>query len=206
VAAVRRSEDAVTVLDAAGGRERFDAVVFGTHTDDALRLLGSDATAAEREVLGAIRYQRNEAVLHRDPSLMPVRRGAWASWNYLAEGAADDGSRPVCLTYWMNRLQGLRTRRPVFVTLNPLRDPRGEVQQFSYAHPQLDRAAVDAQARLPAIQGVRRTWFAGAWTAHGFHEDGLRSGLAVAAALGAPAPWMVDVDVEHEGAATEAAA
>jgi predicted NAD/FAD-binding protein len=206
VAAVRRSEDAVTVLDAAGGRERFDAVVFGTHTDDALRMLGPDATAAEREVLGAIRYQRNEAVLHRDPSLMPVRRGAWASWNYLADGATDDRSRPVCLTYWMNRLQGLRTRRPVFVTLNPLRDPEGEVQRFSYAHPQLDRAAVAAQARLGAIQGVRRTWFAGAWTAHGFHEDGLRSGLAVAAALGAPAPWMVDRDAEHVGAATEAAA
>jgi predicted NAD/FAD-binding protein len=106
----------------------------------------------------------------------------------------------------MNRLQGFRTRRPVFVTLNPRRDPEGEVRRFSYAHPQLDQAAVDAQTRLPAIQGVRRTWFAGAWTAHGFHEDGLRSGLAVAAALGAPAPWMIDADAEHVDAATEAAA
>jgi predicted NAD/FAD-binding protein len=90
----------------------------------------------------------------------------------------------------MNRLQNLRTRRPVFVTLNPIREPRGEVQRFSYSHPQFDRAAVDAQARLPMIQGLRHTWFAGAWCGHGFHEDGLRSGLSVAEALGAPAPWI----------------
>jgi predicted NAD/FAD-binding protein len=141
-------------------------------------------------VLGAIRYQPNEAVLHRDPTLMPRRRGAWASWNYLADGRGErDRSGPVSLTYWMNRLQNLRTRRPVFVTLNPIREPVGEVQRFTYAHPRFDTAAIDAQLRVPSIQGRRRTWFAGAWSGHGFHEDGLRSGLDVAAALGAPAPW-----------------
>jgi predicted NAD/FAD-binding protein len=190
VVAVRRSAEGVVVHDDQGDLDRFDEVVFATHADTTLEILGSDASPPERAVLGSIRFQRNEAVLHRDPALMPLRRGAWASWNYLAEGRSQDRSRPVSLTYWMNRLQNLRTRRPVFVTLNPIREPRGEVQRFSYSHPQFDRAAVDAQARLPQIQGLRHTWFAGAWCGHGFHEDGLRSGLSVAEALGAPAPWI----------------
>lgn len=192
VVAVRRDEDGVEVLDASGGLDRFDEVVFATHPDTTLQILGSGATLRERQVLGAIRYQDNEAVLHRDPALMPRRRAAWSSWNYLADGRGQpDRSKPVSLTYWMNRLQNLQTERPVFVTLNPIRDPRGEVQRFGYAHPQFDRAALDAQLSLPAIQGTHRAWFAGAWCGHGFHEDGLRSGLDVAAALGAPAPWGV---------------
>lgn len=190
VVAIRRDEDTVEVRDASGGLDRFDEVVFATHPDTTLEILGRGATPRERAVLGAIRYQSNEAVLHRDPALMPRRRGAWSSWNYLADGRGEaDRSKPVSLTYWMNRLQNLRTRLPVFVTLNPSREPRGEVQSFRYAHPQFDRAAIDAQLRLPSIQGVHRTWFAGAWCGHGFHEDGLRAGLDVAAALGAPAPW-----------------
>jgi predicted NAD/FAD-binding protein len=190
VVSVRRPDDSVEVIDGTGGLDRFEEVVFATHPDVTLEILGVEATPREREVLGAIRYQRNEAVLHRDPTLMPRRRGAWASWNYLADGRGErDRSGPVSLTYWMNRLQNLRTRRPVFVTLNPIREPRGEVQRFTYAHPRFDTAAIDAQRRVPSIQGGRRTWFAGAWRGHGFHEDGLRSGLEVAAALGAPAPW-----------------
>jgi predicted NAD/FAD-binding protein len=190
VVSVRRSEGSVEVHDGSGASDSFDEVVFATHPDVTLDILGREATLPERDVLGAIRYQRNEAVLHRDPALMPRRRGAWASWNYLAEGRGErDRSRPVSLTYWMNGLQNLRTRRPVFVTLNPIREPHGHVQRFTYAHPQFDRRAIDAQLRLPSIQGRRRTWFAGAWCGHGFHEDGLRSGLDVAAALGAPAPW-----------------
>jgi predicted NAD/FAD-binding protein len=190
VVAVRRGEETVEVRDASGGLDRFDEVVFATHPDTTLAILGSEATLRERDVLGAFGYQDNEAVLHRDPTLMPKRRGAWASWNYLADRRGEpDRSKPVSLTYWMNRLQNLRTRRPVFITLNPIREPRGEARRFTYAHPRFDRAAIDAQGRLPSIQGVRRTWFAGAWCGHGFHEDGLRSGLDVAAALGAPAPW-----------------
>jgi hypothetical protein len=190
VVSVRRSEGSVEVHDGSGASDSFDEVVFATHPDVTLDILGREATLPERDVLGAIRYQRNEAVLHRDPALMPRRRGAWASWNYLAEGRGErDRSRPVSLTYWMNGLQNLRTRRPVFVTLNPIREPHGHVQRLTYAHPQFDRRAIDAQLRLPSIQGRRRTWFAGAWCGHGFHEDGLRSGLDVAAALGAPAPW-----------------
>jgi predicted NAD/FAD-binding protein len=190
VTAVERAHDHVTVRDATGGIDRFDHVVFASHADTTLRILGAEASLREREVLAAFRFSHNEAVLHRDPTFMPRRRRAWSSWNYLAEGRPgthDEGA--VSLSYWMNRLQNLRTERPVIVTLNPVRRPADVVASFSYDHPIYDRVTVDAQARLPGIQGDDRTWFAGAWTGYGFHEDGLRSGLAVAAALGAPAPW-----------------
>jgi hypothetical protein len=193
VVGVDRDTDGVTVRDARGGVDRFDEVVFATHADTALAILGPQATMQERSVLGAFRFQDNEAVLHRDPSLMPRRRAVWSSWNYLAEGrGVPDRTKPVALTYWMNRLQNLRTRRPVFVTLNPIHEPRGEVVRFRYAHPQFDRTAVDAQASLTALQGRRSTWFAGAWCGYGFHEDGLRAGLEVAAALGSPPSWGVE--------------
>ena len=187
VGAVVRDADGVTVRVAHHGDERFDAVVFATHADTALEILGAGAEPHEREVLGAFRFQRNLAVLHRDGSFLPRRRAARASWNYLADRLRQPGE--VSLTYWMNRLQNLDTVHPVLVTLNPAREPRDVVAAIPYEHPQYDRAAVDAQARIAEIQGARRTWFAGAWLGHGFHEDGLRSGLEVAAALGAAAPW-----------------
>jgi uncharacterized protein len=190
VAAVRRGAEEVVVLDANGGIDRFDQVVFATHADVTLSILGSEATDHERRVLGAFGFEENRAVLHRDPALMPRRRRAWSSWNYLADGrSADDRSRSVSLTYWMNRLQNLDTERPVLVTLNPLREPRDIEAEYTYHHPRFDRAAVEAQAEIPRMNGSNRTWFAGAWSGYGFHEDGLRSGLAVAGALGSPAPW-----------------
>ncbi len=193
VVAVERGPDRVVVRDLHGGIDRFDHVVFATHADTTLSILGAGATAPERGVLSAFRFQRNEAVLHRDPTLMPRRRAAWSSWNYVADGRGErDRSKPVSLTYWMNALQGLQTRQPVFVTLNPLRQPRGPFTHFDYAHPQFDRTAIESQAAMPSIQGQRRTWFAGAWCGYGFHEDGLRAGLEVAAALGAPTPWGVE--------------
>jgi predicted NAD/FAD-binding protein len=189
-----RDDGGVTLRTATGPDQRFDQVVFATHADTTLAALGTDATPEERQVLGSFRFQDNEAVLHRDPSLMPKRARAWSSWNYLAEGrTAADRERGVSLTYWMNRLQNLRTDEPVLVTLNPAHEPRDIVASFDYQHPIYDRAAIDAQAAIPSIQGTRRTWFAGAWTGFGFHEDGLRSGLAVATALGAPAPWAGEV-------------
>ena len=187
VDAILRDGDERTVIDARGGRDRFDHVVFATHADATLAILGPEATPEERRILGAFRYQTNRAVLHRDPRLMPVRRRAWSSWNYLARERGHGGA--VSLSYWMNRLQNLETEAPVIVTLNPIREPRGAATEFAYRHPQYDRAAVDAQAALPSIQGANRTWFCGAWSGFGFHEDGLRSGLEVAARLGAPAPW-----------------
>lgn len=161
------------------GIEHFDQVVLACHSDQALRLLGNDAGALETELLGAIRYQHNRAVLHTDATLLPARRGAWAAWNY------ESGGRQVCLHYLINRLQPLPWTQPVIVSLNAVRAPRAEcvIREIDYEHPVFDLAAIAAQRRLGEIQGQRRVWFCGAWTGYGFHEDGLRSGLAVARAL-----------------------
>jgi predicted NAD/FAD-binding protein len=172
------------------GRETFDHVVLACHSDQSLSML-LDASDDERAVLGAVPYQPNRAWLHTDVALMPKRRRAWAAWNYLsagrfdaAGGAGPDGTS-VAVTYWLNRLQPLPFAEPVLVTLNPLREPREEtvIGAYDYAHPVFDAGAIAAQRRLPALQGVRHTWYAGAWTGWGFHEDGLKSGLAVAGAL-----------------------
>jgi predicted NAD/FAD-binding protein len=166
------------------GSERFDEVVLACHSDQSLALL-SDASAEEREVLGAIRYHANRAVLHTDSSVLPRRRRAWAAWNY--ERAAERGREDagVCLHYLINRLQPLPWRTSVIVSLNPLRPIRPEavLGQWDYSHPVFDRAAVQAQLRVPALQGRSHVWFCGAWTRYGFHEDGLTSGLAVVDAL-----------------------
>jgi hypothetical protein len=189
VTAIDRRSDGVVVSTLAGS-DTYDHVVFATHADTTLEVLGAGATDAERRILGAFRFRANRAVLHRDPTLMPRRRRVWSSWNFLSQGPLGaGGGTPVSLSYWMNRLQNLDTADPVIVTLNPHREPRGWSRSFTYHHPVFDRRAVDAQRDLGLVQGAARTWFAGAWTGYGFHEDGLRSGLAVAAALGAPAPW-----------------
>lgn len=174
------------------GSERFDEVVIAAHGDTALSLLDTP-DARERAVLGCFGYQRNVAYLHRDPALMPKRRRTWASWNYLTEGEA--GHRDVAVTYWMNRLQNIDRRYPLFVSLNPLAEPRPDTvfRRIEYQHPVFDAAAVAAQSRLPEIQGRRRTWFCGSYCGWGFHEDGLRAGIAVAKALGATPPWAETV-------------
>lgn len=189
VQGVRRDAAGVSVATAAGS-ERFDALVMACHSDIALRLLGEDATVAERTVLGAVRYQPNRALLHTDPALLPQRRRAWSAWNYLA-GDGADGHQPVSVSYLINRLQPLPFDAPVVVSLNPFREPEARhlIAAFDYDHPVFDQGAIDAQAHLPALQGQRRTWFAGAWTGYGFHEDGLRSAVQVAAMLGVVAPW-----------------
>ena len=181
----RIERDATGVwLHSRSGRERFDRVVLATHTDQALALL-AQPSAEERELLGAIRYQSNRAVLHTDASVLPQRRSAWASWNY--ERAADAGSESarVCLHYLLNRLQPLPFAQPVLVSLNPVRaiDPAQVIGAFDYAHPVFDQAAIAAQRRLAELQGQQHTWFCGAWAGYGFHEDGLKSGQAAAQAL-----------------------
>ncbi|MDO9194903.1 NAD(P)/FAD-dependent oxidoreductase [Rhodoferax sp.] len=170
-----------------GQTERFDKVVLASHSDQSLALLG-DASTPERETLGAIRYQPNRAVLHTDASVLPRKRRAWAAWNYVS-AARHGGTRPdetrVCLHYLINMLQPVPFTQPVLVSLNPQReiDPRQVHGSFDYAHPVFDVDAIRAQARVPALQGQRHTYFCGAWTGYGFHEDGLKSGLAVAARL-----------------------
>lgn len=173
------------------GRRHFDQVVIATHADQALAMLG-DADSDERRLLGAFRYRPNLAVLHSDASVMPRRRRAWASWNYSSETRV--GNSELSVTYWMNLLQGLPESTPLFVTLNPNRpiDPARELCRNSYHHPVFDAAAGAAQEDLWSLQGVRRTWFCGAYFGAGFHEDGLQAGLAVAEQLGGVRrPWSV---------------
>ena len=186
VLSVRRGTDglAVQFRDATGTHtEQFDRVVFATHSDQALALLG-DASNAEREVLSAIPYQPNVAVLHTDAGVLPRRRAAWAAWNY--QGGAPGTTQPrVCLHYLLNKLQPLPFTQPVVVSLNPVHaiDPEQTLGRFHYAHPVFDLAAIRAQAELPGLQGHKGTFFCGAWTGYGFHEDGLKSGLDVAARI-----------------------
>jgi predicted NAD/FAD-binding protein len=177
-------------VTAAGETRAYDAVILACHSDQSLAIL-ADASAAERAVLADVRYQANDVWLHRDPALMPKRKAAWASWNYLSRESAKDLSQHVSVTYWMNLLQGIDRRFPLFVSLNPPEEPRADLVfgRFSYAHPQLDTGALGAQRRLPDVQGSNRVWFAGAWTGYGFHEDGLSSGIRAAEALGGTYPW-----------------
>ena len=167
-----------------GQVERFDEVVIGSHSDQALAML-RDASVDEREVLSAIRYQANVAVLHTDASVLPERPKAWAAWNY--ERAASDAQETtrVCLHYLLNRLQPLPFEQPVVVSLNPVSPiaPERILGQYDYAHPVFDLAAIEAQKRMEQLQGQQHTWFAGAWMGYGFHEDGLKAGLSVARAL-----------------------
>lgn len=168
----------------ASGSAMFDRVILATHSDQALGLL-AEPTAQEREVLGAIPYQSNRAVLHTDASVLPKRRAAWAAWNYERSAAPGQRASRVCLHYLLNRLQPLPWQHPVLVSLNPLR-PIAQDQvlgTYDYAHPVFDLAAVAAQARMPALQGQLGRYYAGAWMGYGFHEDGLKAGLAAAAQL-----------------------
>jgi predicted NAD/FAD-binding protein len=186
---VARGRSGVEVTDASGATSRYDDAVLATHSDEALALL-SDPTQAEAEILGALRYAPNAVYLHRDPALMPKRKSVWSSWNYLTQTRAN-ASVSVSVTYWMNSLQSIDRRRPLFVSLNPPQPPRRDLtfRTFDYAHPQFDAGALDAQARLHQIQGRRNIWFCGAYAGYGFHEDGLTSGLEVAERLGGRAPW-----------------
>ena len=189
---VRRVPGGVMVRGSDGEETLYDQAILACHADQSLALL-QDSDAAERDILGQCRYQPNEAVLHCDPALMPKRRAVWSSWNYLAEGEAYD--REVAVTYWMNLLQGIDPTHPLFVTLNPIRqpDPAKVFARISYSHPVFDGPAMRAQTELQTIQGTRGLWFCGAWDGYGFHEDGLKSGIAVALALGADVPWQTEV-------------
>ena len=179
-------------VQTAAGVEQFDQVVMACHSDQSLALLGDDASADERLVLEAVRYQPNRAVLHTDASCLPRSRKAWSAWNYQSNAAP---TPQVCVHYLLNQLQPLPFITPVIVSLNPLDepDPATVLASFDYAHPVFDAGAVAAQTRLGTFQGARNTWYAGAWTGYGFHEDGLKSGLAVASAVAALMSEQADV-------------
>ena len=192
VHAVRRGPHAVHIAHAAGS-EHFEQVILACHSDEALALL-ADPSEAERSVLGAIRYQTNEAVLHTDAALLPRNRKAWAAWNAYVPGEPD---APCTVSYCMNLLQNIDAPEPLVVTLNrsDAIDPARVLRTMRYAHPVHTHEALAAQRRGAEIQGLRRTWFAGAYWGWGFHEDGMRSAAAVAAALDAhcaqPPPGQV---------------
>ncbi|MBX3027204.1 FAD-dependent oxidoreductase [bacterium] len=189
VSRIERRADGVRVTSAAGS-ERFEAVIIATHSDQALRLL-ADPSPAERAILGAMPYQRNEAVLHHDARLLPRRRRAWAAWNYHLLAATPEAAT---VTYNMNLLQGLESPEPFCVTLNHSAaiDPARVIARMTYHHPTATRASVAAQRRWAEISGVNRTFYCGAYWGYGFHEDGVRSGLAVARQLGLAPALAVD--------------
>jgi predicted NAD/FAD-binding protein len=182
---VRRRGDHVEIDSVAAQAERFDAVVLACHSDQALAML-ADPSHEEAALLGSVRFQANRVILHTDPRLMPRRRRAWSAWNYLATGDPVTDA-PVSVTYWINALQPLPFRTPVLVSLNPPFEPRAEavLAEFEYKHPLVKSAAVSAQCRFAHLQGARRTWYAGAWLGHGFHEDGLVSAHVVAEGIAA---------------------
>ncbi len=163
------------------GSEYFDHVILATHSDQSLRLL-QDTSTDEHQILAAVGYQANHAVLHTDTACLPRNKKTWSAWNYQSKQMAQS---QVCVHYLINLLQPLPFKESVLVSLNPIEkpDPAKVLGRFDYAHPVFDAAAIAAQTKLAQIQGVRNTWFAGAWTGYGFHEDGLKSGLAVAKKL-----------------------
>jgi uncharacterized protein len=165
----------------------YDYVVLASHSDQSIKMLYRP-TVRENRALNAIAYQPNRCILHTDQLLMPKRRAAWSSWNYIQTNAVDD-RRPVALTYWLNQLQPLPFKTPLFETLNPPFEPAREtvIAEFEYSHPLLNQAAIAAQSEIRALQGENRTYYAGAWLYNGFHEDGIRSALDVVAAIGARA-------------------
>jgi predicted NAD/FAD-binding protein len=188
---VRRVPGQVIVTDVKGRSERFDHVVMASHANQTLNML-ADPSLRERNLLGSFRYSRNLAVLHSDDSFMPKRRSMWSSWNYI--GSCGSVSESVHITYWMNRLQNIVSKKPLFVTLNPPRPPRAGTLLHSevYDHPIFDAKATSAQRQLWLLQGERNTWYCGAYFGAGFHEDGLQAGLAVAEQLGGVRrPWRV---------------
>ena len=188
---LRREAGGVILSIRGEGDVWFDKVIMAAHADESLAMI-SDARAEETDILSSFSFQPNEVILHSDPSLMPKARKAWAAWNYktLSAGKIAD----VCVTYWMNRLQSIDDGFPLFVTLNPLRMPADHLihQKFSYEHPVFDTKAISAQQRLRGIQGRNNLFWCGAWTANGFHEDGLKSAVATMKTLGVTVPWQSD--------------
>lgn len=191
---IHRLPGGVEITTADGKAVRFDDVVIATHADQALDML-ADATRAERRILGAFSYTQNRAVLHTDSRFMPRRRAAWSSWNYVTDTRIKTSLPSI--TYWMNRLQPLGEIPDIFVTLNPAREPdQGKIiAEETYHHPVFDAGTEQMRQELWALQGLRNTWFCGAYFGSGFHEDGLQAGLAVAEDLGGVSrPWKVADD------------
>ena len=196
IRSVRRRPDGVALTDRGGHEMVFEGVVFASHADETLKML-EDPDAAEIALLGAFQYRANQAFLHSDVRLMPKRRRAWASWNYLTQQA--DEACEVSISYWMNRLQRLDAQKEYLVTLNPLVEPHpSEVHyQTEYTHPVFNQATRKAQASMGHLQGHRNCWYCGAWMGYGFHEDGLGAAVEVVSSLGVELPDAIDQARAH---------
>ncbi len=190
---VIRHDHGVIVEDLHGHQQFFDEIILACHSDQALSML-DQPTDEEVRLLSQFPYQRNRAFLHTDEQLMPKRKAAWSSWNYLSSGPKDH-KRKVSISYWMNKLQPLTTQQDLFVSLNPINEPSSGtiLRSFFYDHPEFGSNTAQAQRELWGLQGVKRTWFCGAYFGYGFHEDGLQSGLAVAEHIGnIQRPWQLE--------------
>ena len=192
VTSVTGQQEQMIVTDSTGTAATYDQVVFACHANETLALL-NDAMQAEREILGAFQYQPNTAYLHSDTGIMPKRKRCWASWVYHTDrpGDASELLEGISVTYWMNRLQSIDDKYPLFVTLNPSRpiDPTKVIDRHVFEHPVFTAQTLQAQQHLAQIQGQRGSWFCGAYTRYGFHEDGLLSAVKVAQAMGITIPW-----------------
>lgn len=187
VIGIRRRPDGIGVLLEGTPEQPFDRAVLACHPDQACRLL--EPAFGARAWLGRFSYTENQAFVHQDPTYMPITPSLWSSWNFHAKSDKPEAS-PVSVTYWMNRLQGLAVREPVFVSLNPPGEPQKTIAAIDFAHPCYDLDTLSAQEEALSWQGVEGLYFAGAWLGSGFHEDGVDSAVALAHQFGLPLPWL----------------
>ena len=167
--------DIITAVESNGDVSTYDNVVFACHPDQALEILGADATAQEKEVIGCFKYSPNNTYVHTDKALMPKAKSAWTSWNYIGKSNTSGAEKPVFVTYWLNKLQKLNHPQDIFVSLNPSTPPAEDkiLKKMVYTHPQYTQDSVKAQRRVVDLQGDRGTYFCGAWMGYGFHEVSL---------------------------------
>lgn len=190
---IKREKLKVILYDADNKSYEFDDVIFATHADITRKILGDDATEDEKNIFDNFTYTKNLVVLHQDTNLMPKRRNAWASWNYLSQ--TQNSKNQLCVSYYMNLLQCLKTDQDYFVTLNPIHEiePEKIIKSVTFEHPYFDANALQAQKKLPSIQGIKNTYFCGSYFGFGFHEDALQSGLLAAEMVsGIKRPWEFD--------------
>lgn len=194
VVSISRSNGTVDLTLNDGSIEKFDHAVICSHAPEAMKIV-TNKTPEESNLLEKFKTSQNRTILHSDKSLMPKRSKAWSSWNFLSTGAVEDFNGASSVTYWMNRLQGIDIKTPVFVSLNPLSepDPSSIYAEFNYAHPIFNAESFDAQEKMDNIQGDGGVWYAGAWLGYGFHEDGLTAGLRIASALGSTPDWARNI-------------
>ena len=194
VISVSRSNGAVDLTFSDGAVENFDQAIICSHAPDAMKML-TNKTPQESNLLKKFKVSQNRTILHSDESLMPKRIKAWSSWNFLSSGVEKDFNGASSVTYWMNRLQGIDIKNPVFVSLNPLNEPKPSsvYSELNYAHQIFNADSFEAQRKIDKIQGEGGVWYAGAWLGYGFHEDGLTAGLRVASALGATPIWAQNI-------------